>query len=255
MDGSLLPLALVTGAARRVGKAVALELARQGFAIGLHAHLSTREAESTAAEIADLGVPVFRFTADLTDPAQIDRMFAGVAELSNPLRVLVNSAGIMEKGDLRELPVEAWDKTLDLNLRAPWLCARAAAKLMAARPEAAGAGPAGGSGGVIINITDSGAQKAWTSFPAYIVSKAGLEALTRLMARAFAPEVRVNAVAPGLILPSADMPPEAWQRLVDRLPLKAAGQPEDIARAVVFFVQNPYVTGQTLAVDGGYQLV
>lgn len=262
MEGSLLPLALVTGAARRVGRTVALELARQGFAIGLHAHHSAREAESTAAEITELGVPVYRFTADLTDPAQIEQMFDGVAEISNPLRVLVNSAGIMQKGDLREMPVEAWDKTLDLNLRAPWLCARAAVKLMAARPEAArakleaaGERPASGSGGVIINITDSGAQKAWTSFPAYIVSKAGLEALTRLMARAFAPEVRVNAVAPGLILPSADMPPEAWQRLVDRLPLKAAGQPEDVARAVVFFVQNPYVTGQTLAVDGGYQLV
>jgi pteridine reductase len=95
----------------------------------------------------------------------------------------------------------------------------------------------------------------WTGYSAYIVSKAGLEVLTRLLAKALAPAVRVNAVAPGLILPAAELPPEQWQRLVDRLPLRAAGTPEDVARAVVFFVQNPYITGQVLAVDGGYQLV
>ena len=238
-----LPLALVTGAAHRLGRAIALELARQGFAIGLHYHGSTDAAERTAREIEAIA-PVYRLPADLADPAQVEDLFARAAALPHPLRVLVNSAAVMARGSLRSLPVADWDATLDLNLRAPWLCARAAASLME---------PAGG--GAIVNISDSGAGRAWTGYPAYILSKNGLETLTRLLARALAPAVRVNAVAPGLILPAADLPPEQWQRLVDRLPLQAAGTPEDVARAVVFFVQNPYITGQVLAVDGGYQLV
>jgi NAD(P)-dependent dehydrogenase (short-subunit alcohol dehydrogenase family) len=243
MDAVALPLALVTGAAQRVGQAIALALARQGFAIGLHYHHSQAAAESAAQALAADGVPVYPLPADLRDPAAIEDMFERVAGLPHPLRALVNSAAVMSRGDLRALAVEEWDAVLDLNLRAPWLCAREAARLM--EP----------GGGVIVNISDSGANKAWTGYPAYIVSKSALETLTRLLARALAPQVRVNAVAPGLILPSADLPPETWQRLVERLPLKAAGQPEDVARAVLFFIQNPYVTGQVLAVDGGYQMV
>lgn len=239
---SPLPLALVTGAAHRVGKAIALELARQGFAVGLHFHSAAAAAEATAREI-DAIAPVYPLPADLRDPAQVDDLFARVAALPHPLRVLVNSAAVMESGSLRDLSVDEWDATLDLNLRAPWLCARAAARLME---------PAGG---VIVNITDAGAHKVWMGYPAYSVSKSALETLTHLLARALAPAVRVNAVAPGLILPSDDLPSEQWQRLVDRLPLKAAGTPEDVARAVLFFVQNPSITGQVLAVDGGYQLV
>lgn len=236
-------LALVTGAAHRVGRAIALELASQGFAIGLHYHHSRDKAEATAAEIAALGQPVVLLPADLSVPEQIDTLFEQVSETANPLRVLVNSAAVMPRGDLRAMPVEDWDAVMNLNLRAAWLCARAAARLMDS------------SGGVIVNISDSGAGKTWTGYPAYILSKAGIETLTRLLARSLGPAVRVNAVAPGLILPSPDLPPETWQRLVGRLPLREAGRPEDVARAVLFFVQNPYVTGQILAVDGGYQLV
>lgn len=236
------PLALVTGAAHRLGRAIALELARQGFAIGLHYFGALDSAQEAAREIAAIS-PVYPLRADLSDPAQVEDLFARVARLPHPLRVLVNSAALMGAGSLREMPVDEWDAALDLNLRAPWLCARAAARLM--EP----------SGGVIVNISDSGAHKVWTGYPAYVISKAALETLTRLLARALAPGVRVNAVAPGLILPAADLPPEQWQRLIDRLPLHAVGMPEDVARAVVFFVQNPYVTGQVLAVDGGYQLV
>lgn len=244
MVESMLPLALVTGAAQRIGRAIAFGLAGEGFAIGLHFHQAQAEAEETAAELLkNYGVPVYLLPADLSQPEQIEDLFARTAALSHPLRVLVNCAAIMRPGSLRDLPVEAWDAVLDLNLRAPWLCARAAARQM--EPD----------GGVIINISDSGAQKAWTGYPAYIVSKAGLETLTRLLARTLAPTVRVNAVAPGLILPSSDLPAETWERLVDRLPLRAAGLPEDVARAVLFFVQNPYVTGQILAVDGGYQMI
>jgi NAD(P)-dependent dehydrogenase (short-subunit alcohol dehydrogenase family) len=236
-------LALVTGAVHRLGRAIALALAARGYAIGLHYH-SSRAAEHTSAELLAAGAAaVYPLRADLRVPAQIDGLFAAVADLPHPLSVLVNSASVMQRGSLRDLPVDDWDGTLDLNLRAPWLCARAAARLM--EPE----------GGTIINLTDSGAHKAWATYPAYIVSKAGLEALTRLLAKTLAPAVRVNAVAPGLILPAPDMPPETWQRLVDRLPLQAAGVPEDVARAVLFLIDNSYITGQTLVVDGGYQLI
>jgi NAD(P)-dependent dehydrogenase (short-subunit alcohol dehydrogenase family) len=238
-----LPLALVTGAALRIGKAVALELASQGFAIGLHYHQSEVLASATAEAVRELGVPVELLPADLSRPEEVDDLFARVAALPNPLRVLVNSAAVMPRGDLRDMAVDDWDATLNLNLRAPWLCARAAARLMA------------DSGGLVVNITDSGAGKVWTGFPAYILSKSALETLTRLLARALAPTVRVNGVAPGLILPADDLPPEQWQKLVDRLPLQASGQPEDVARAVTFFLHNPYVTGQIIAVDGGYNLI
>ncbi|HEX9018065.1 MAG TPA: SDR family oxidoreductase [Anaerolineaceae bacterium] len=242
MADSAPPLALVTGAAHRIGRAIALALAGQGYAIGLHYHQARDEAAQTAEAISALGAPAYLLPADLTDPVQVKELFSRVAALPHPLRVLVNSAAAMLRGDLRELSVDAWDAALDLNLRAPWLCAREAARLM---PD----------GGVIINITDSGAHKAWTGYPAYVISKSGLEVLTRLLARALAPAVRVNAVAPGLILPSSDLPEGQWQRLVERLPLKAGGQPEDVANAVLFFVQNSYITGQVLAVDGGYQLL
>jgi NAD(P)-dependent dehydrogenase (short-subunit alcohol dehydrogenase family) len=243
MQDTLVPLALVTGAAQRIGRAIATALAREGFAIGLHYHRSQAEAEETAAELAASGrTPVYLLPADLSQPDQVEDLFVRVAALAHPLRVLVNSAGVMQPGSLLDLAVDEWDAILDLNLRAPWLCARAAARLMV-------------DGGVVVNISDSGAHKAWTRYPAYVVSKAGVDTLTHLLARALAPSVRVNAVAPGLILPSKELSPETWNRLVDRLPLRAAGSPDDIARAVLFFVQNPYVTGQVLAVDGGYQLI
>lgn len=237
------PLALVTGAAHRIGRAVALELARRGYAVGLHYHRSRAQAEQTAAEIAALGVPAALLPADLADPAQVEDLFARAAALPNPLRVLVNSAAVMQRADLRSMDVEDWDATMHLNLRAPWLCARAAARLM------------GSAGGLVVNVSDSGAAKAWVNYPAYILSKSALETLTRLLARALAPSVRVNAVAPGLILPSAGLPKDQWQRLVERLPLQASGSPEDVARAVTFFLENPYITGQVLGVDGGYGLV
>lgn len=236
-------LALVTGGADRLGREIALALAREGYAVALHYHSSAEKAETTAREIEMLGVPVYLLQADLREPAQIKACFAKIAELSQSLTVLVNSASVMPRGDLRSLPVAEWDDTLAVNLRAPWLCAQAAAELMQSR------------GGSIINLSDSGARKTWTGFPAYIISKGGLETLTRLLARSLAPDIRVNAVAPGLILPSEDTSPAEWQRLVQRLPVKRQGSPQDVVQAVLFLIKNRYITGETLIVDGGYQLI
>ncbi len=235
-------LALVTGGSRRLGKAIALALAREGYAIGLHYFRSAGEVEATAAEIRALGVAAYPLYADLSDPGQIDELFAAVACLPERLGVLVNSAAVMARGDLLSLSPAEWDSVMALNLRAPLLCAQRAARLME-------------EGGLIVNISDTGARKNWTGFPAYTVSKAALETLTRLLARVLAPRIRVNGVAPGLILPSRGMEPEAWERLTERVPLKRGGKPEEIAQTVAFLVHNEYITGQTIVVDGGYQVV
>ncbi len=235
------PLALVTGAAHRVGRAIALGLARRGYAVALHYHTSAADAARTAAEIEQLGMPVLSLQADLRDEEQIAEMFTRIAAGDLPLRVLVNSAAIMSRGDLRTLPADDWDAALALNLRAPWLCARQAAPLMS-------------PGSSIINITDAGISRVWTGYPAYAVSKAGLEMLTRLLAKTLAPGIRVNAVAPGLVLPAPDLPPQEWDRLVQRLPLRRSGQVDNLVQAVVFLLENEYITGQTIVVDGGYQL-
>jgi NAD(P)-dependent dehydrogenase (short-subunit alcohol dehydrogenase family) len=235
------PLAVVTGAARRLGKAIAQELAARGYAIGLHYRGSVAEAEGTAAELRSQGVPVLLLRADLTQPAEIEAMFAQIDRQPNPLRVLVNSAATMPDGDLRDLSVAEWDAVMAINLRAPWLCAQQAARRM--------------SGGVIINLSDSGAHKTWSKYPAYVLSKNGVETLTRLLAKSLAPAIRVNAVAPGLILPEEGFPQEEWQRLVARLPIRRPGTPQAVAQAVVFLIENEYMTGETIIVDGGYQLV
>ncbi len=245
MPDSLLgrPFVLVTGGARRLGRAIALGLAQEGYAIGLHYHHSAEDAMQTAEEIRAAGAPVSLFQADLTQPDQIEVMFAEVERQFGRLQVLINSAAIMVHGNLSQLTIPVWDAIMALNLRAPWLCSQYAARLMQ------------NSGGVIINISDSGSRKTWTGYSAYIISKAGLEVLTRLLARTLAPTIRVNAVAPGLILPPESMPDEDWQRLIKRLPAQKAGVPDDVVSAVLFLIRNAYLTGQILVVDGGYQLI
>ncbi len=235
-------LALVTGGAHRLGKAIAFRLARMGFAIALHSFQAEDAARETTDELSGLGVPVYPLVADLRDPAQIAVLFAQVEALPHPMRVLVNSAAVIRKSHLMEISVDEWDDVMALNLRAPLLCSQAAARLMI-------------SGGVIVNISDVGARKTWTAFPAYSVSKSALETLTRLLARACGPSIRVNAIAPGLILPSADVSEPEWERLVARLPLRHAGSPDNVAQAVEFVVRNDYITGQVINVDGGYELV
>jgi NAD(P)-dependent dehydrogenase (short-subunit alcohol dehydrogenase family) len=235
-------LAVVTGAAHRLGKAIALDLAQKGYAIGLHYYHSKQQAEITAQEFTDFGVPVILLPGDLTDPAQIVEIFKSISGCGYPLKILVNSASVMPHATLDEMETDEWDHTFNLNLRAPWLCSQAAARQMV-------------ENGLIVNITDTGAGRTWTGFPAYSISKQGLDTLTRLMARSLAPKIRVNAIAPGLILRAAEMEGTEWQRLVQRLPLKSAGSPEAVLKAIWYLIENEYVTGQTLVVDGGYQII
>ncbi|RIK52432.1 MAG: short-chain dehydrogenase, partial [Chloroflexi bacterium] len=233
------PLALVTGSAHRLGKAFALTLARKGYAVALHHRGSVDEAEKTAAEIRALGVDCLPIRADLTVPEKVDFLFSLVDEMNAPLKVVVNSAAIMTAANPRDLQLQDWDSALDLNLRAPFLIAQRAAKRMTA-------------GGLIVNISDIAAQKAWSRYPSYTVSKAGIESLTKILARSLAPTIRVNAIAPGLVLPSEIVTEAQWNQLIEKLPLKRPAAPEEITSALEFLIKNEYITGQTIVVDGGY---
>ena len=239
-------LALVTGGAHRLGKAFALTLANMGYDLLLHYHSAEEQAQQTKSELESLDVKVHLFKADLTQPDQIQSLFSILDSDSDfqlsTFNLLVNSAAIMPVGNPRELELQDWDSALDLNLRAPFLLAQEAAKRMT-------------DGGLIVNITDIGAQKAWSRYPSYTVSKSALESLTKLLARALAPKIRVNAIAPGLVLQSDVVTKEQWDKLVERLPLKRAAKAEEIASALEFLIKNEYITGQTIVVDGGYSLI
>ena len=232
------PLALVTGAAHRLGKSFALTLARLGYDILLHYHSSSDEAIQTKLEIESLSRNVTLVQADLTNPFEINSLLSTFHSLD----VLVNSAAFMQNAKIDSLSLENWDSTLDLNLRAPFLLAQECSKKMT-------------DGGLIVNISDVGAQKAWSRYPSYTVSKAALESLTKILARALAPKIRVNAIAPGFVLQSDIVPAEEWERLIGRIPLKRPARTEEITSALEFLLQNQYVTGQTIVVDGGYSLI
>lgn len=236
------PLALVTGGAQRLGKAFALSLARLGYSIALHYRHSVVEAEKTVNEVRALGVDCVEIRADLTVPEKVKFLFGMVDEFHAPLKVLVNSAAVMPVGNLRYLDLQDWDSALDLNLRAPFLLAQQAAKRMT-------------DGGLIVNVSDSGAQKTWIRYPSYAVSKAGLKSLTKVLARSLAPTIRVNAIAPGLVLPSDVVTLEQWDKLIEKLPLKRAATLDEITSTLEFLICNEYITGQTIVVDGGYSLV
>jgi NAD(P)-dependent dehydrogenase (short-subunit alcohol dehydrogenase family) len=238
------PLALVTGGAHRLGKAFALTLARMGYDLLLQYHSAEEQAQKTKKELESFGVKVHLVKADLTQPDQIEFLFSQldfIFHLSSFI-LLVNSAAIMPVGNPRELELKDWDSALDLNLRAPFLLAQQSAKRMT-------------TGGLIVNITDIGAQKAWSRYPSYSVSKAGLESLTKLLARALAPSIRVNAIAPGLVLPSDVVTKDQWNKLIEKLPLKRAATLDEITYTLQFLIHNEYITGQTIVVDGGYSLI
>jgi NAD(P)-dependent dehydrogenase (short-subunit alcohol dehydrogenase family) len=240
MDGQ--PLALVTGASRRLGKLFALTLARRGYAILLHYHHNENEAAATADEIRALGVAVYLIQADLTNEASVLSLLSVIDPLPHKLKILVNSASVMQRKEIRATSAADWDATLALNLRAPFLLAQQSAKRMK-------------KGGLIVNITDAGTPKLWTGYPAYVISKTALETLTRLLAKAYAPGIRVNAIAPGLVLPSVNITQEEWDKLVKRLPAKHPVPPDEVAAALIFLLDNPSVTGLTVVVDDGYSFI
>lgn len=238
-------VALVTGSARRVGRAIALELAAQGMNVVIHHNHSDDDAKTAAAEARKLGVKAAIIRADLSKPKEIAALFQKIEKRFGRLDALVNSASIFAKGQIEELTLEDWQQALDINLTAPFLCSQHAAKLMRQN---------GDDGSSIINILDLSAFAPWKTFAPHSVSKAGLKMLTEVLALSLAPHIRVNAIAPGPVLRDEGNSPERWKEIGTRLPLKHTGDPADVAQAVVFLATQPFITGVILPVDGGEHL-
>ena len=234
-------VALVTGAGRRIGRVIALTLGRAGADVVVNYNHSRREAQQTALEIKKLGVRALAVRADVSKPAQVAAMFRAVVKRFRRLDVLVNNAGIFFPGKWGKLTEKDWDRILAVNLKGPFFCAQAAARIMQKQRQ-----------GRIINISSLGGLEAWPSYTHYCASKAGLIMMTRCLAKALAPHILVNSVAPGSIMfPGEDQ--SSWTENVLRsTPLKKAGRPEDIAQAVLYLATSgEFTTGQVLAVDGG----
>jgi pteridine reductase len=232
-------VALVTGAGRRVGRAIALGLAERGARVAIHFHGSESGARETAAAAAALGADARLFRADLLGGEEPARLVEDVARSFGALDVLVNSAAVMTRTPLGSVTVAEWDTMFALNLRAPFFAAQAAARHM------------GGRGGAIVNIADLAAFETWPGYVPHGISKAGVVQMTRALARSLAPAVRVNAVAPGAVMLPEEWDESAAARLAATTPLKRLGAPEDVVAAVLYLLEADYVTGDTIIVDGG----
>lgn len=231
--------ALVTGAGRRLGQAIAVALGERGVHVMVHYHTSDRGARETVAMIESAGGSATVVQGDLRNPAAIDALVATSVAQTGTLDVLVNSAAEMLRTPVGEVSVAQWDALMDLNLRAPFFLAQAAAPHLRR------------SHGCIVNIADIAAEETWPGYIPYSITKAGIAYMTRALARALAPDVRVNAVAPGAVHLPDDFDDAMAARLAETTPLQRLGAPADVVGAVLYLLDAGYVTGQVVAVDGG----
>jgi len=231
-------VALVTGAGTRVGRVIALALGKAGMRVGVHYARSERGAREVAEQIIANGSDARTLPGDLTDPATAPRLVEHTAKVFGGLDVLVNSAAVMMRTPIGEVLVEDWDAMFALNLRAPFFLSQAAARAM-------------GESGVIVNIADLAAFETWRGYIPHSITKAGLVQMTRALAHALAPKIRVNAVAPGSVLLPEGWTQEQADKLISTTPLGRLGSAEDVAQAVMYLICADYVTGETIIVDGG----
>jgi NAD(P)-dependent dehydrogenase (short-subunit alcohol dehydrogenase family) len=233
-------VALATGAGKRMGRAIALRLAAEGADVVVNYAKSRAGAEEVVRDIEAMGRRAVAVQADVSRKPEVQKLFAETEKQFGRLDILVNNAGMFFAAKFEELTEEQWDLIQNTNLKSQFLCAQAAAQLMKRNGR-----------GRIVNISSLGGLLAWPKYAHYCVSKAGVIMLTRCLARALAPEILVNSVAPGTIQFEGDLPDEEYIR---RAPLHRTGTGEDIAEAVVFFCKTDFVTGQVMAVDGGRML-
>ncbi|HJQ21186.1 MAG TPA: SDR family oxidoreductase [Gemmatimonadaceae bacterium] len=232
-------VALVTGGGRRVGRVLALALADAGAVVAVHYHSSDDGAKDVASSIVRNGGSAEIFGADLTRTDATGTLIDDVVKRFGALDVLVNSAAVMIRTPFGEITSHAWDDIFALNLRAPFFLSQAAAPhLKRAR-------------GCIVNIADLAAYETWPGYIPHGLTKGGVVQMTRALARVMAPEVRVNAIAPGTVLKPEDMSQRESTHLVETTPLKRDGSPEDVASAMLFLLRAEYITGETIIVDGG----
>lgn len=232
-------VALVTGAAVRVGRTIALGLAEDGYDLVAAYGSSVHEATSLEAAVREFGQRCTLVRADLRTPEGADTVVRTARETYGSLHLVVNSAASFRRLPLEEVDAAEWDAVMALNVRAAHLVVREALDLLR------------DSRGSVVNITDLGAFQAWTEYPHHAVSKAALAHLTRVQAKAYAPHVRVNAIAPGAVLAPDDWSEDQWRHVSEQAALGRPGSPEDVLGAVRYFSAAKFVTGQILAVDGG----
>lgn len=236
-------IALVTGGARRVGKAIALALARPGARVVITYNTSIDEAALTVAEIERSGGQAAAMQCDQRDLAAIDQLFDRLRLDYTRLDILVNNAAIMERQPALDITPDDWSRVIDTNLRGPFFIAQRAAQWMQAT-----------GGGVIVNIADLSALHPWPSYMTHTISKSGVVAMTQGLALALAPSIRVNAIVPGMILKPDEWSDDRWAKLIAALPLQREGSPDDVAEAVLYCVRSEFLTGQTIVLDGGRSL-
>lgn len=232
-------VALVTGGGRRVGRALAEALAEQGAAVAVHYNESSTGADDVVSGIEARGGKAFAIGADLTDRAAPGRLIAEVSQRFGALDVLVNSAAVMVRTPFGDIDPEAWDSMFALNLRAPFFLSQAAAPMLRK------------GRGCIVNIADLAAFETWPGYVPHGITKGGVVQMTRALARVLAPDVRVNAIAPGTVLLPDDWSATDAARLDETTPLNRQGSPADVARAMLYLIDADYVTGETIIVDGG----
>jgi len=237
-------IALVTGGARRLGRAFSLGLAHSGARVVVNYNASADDAATVVAEIERTGGSAIAVRADVSQTSHIRRLIAETERAFGGLDILVNSASLFEQRPFHEITEADFDRVIAVNLRGPFFLSQAAAPLLAA-----------GAGGLIVNIVDLSAVQAWRSFAHHAVSKAGLAHLTRVLARALAPGVRVNAIAPGTVLPPENYDGQDFGGGPDRRVLDRPGRPEDAVDALLWLAGADFVTGQVITIDGGRLLL
>jgi len=229
---------LVTGAGRRVGRAIAEALGAEGMRVAAHHHESSGGASDVADVIRAGGGEAAIFSADLSKPSEPDSLVASVAKHFGTFDVVINSAAVMWRTPFGTIDSETWDRMFAINVRAPFFIAQAAARYMT-------------QGGAIVNIADLAAFETWPEFVPHNITKAAVVHMTHTLARMLAPAIRVNAVAPGAVLMPENTPPEITQRMISTTPLRRLGSPDDVVGAIRYLLGADYVTGETLIVDGG----
>ncbi|CAO3421153.1 SDR family oxidoreductase [Azospirillum doebereinerae] len=235
--------ALVTGAGKRIGRAIALDLASQGWGVAVHYHRSRADADAVVAQIGEIGGRAAAFPADLGREEEVRALVPTVAERLGDLTLLVNNASRFERDEVADATRESWDTHMEANLRAPFVLSQEFASRL---PD--------GQGGLIVNLLD---QRVWNPTPhfvSYTVSKMGLWALTRTLAQALAPRIRVNGIGPGPTLRNERQSEAEFAAQWESTPLRRGATPEEICAAIRFLISAPAVTGQMIALDGGEHL-